>query len=179
MDARDIINFWFDEIDSKAWWKKDPDFDALIRRRFLSVHEAAARGELYSWREQPSGRLAEVIVLDQFSRNLYRDAPQAFAFDGMALVLSQEAVALGVDAAIPVAQRAFMYMPYMHSESPLIHEQAMSLFAESGMENNYQFELKHKAIIDRFGRYPHRNAILGRESTTEELEFLQGPGSSF
>jgi uncharacterized protein (DUF924 family) len=118
-------------------------------------------------------------VLDQFSRNLYRDDARAFAQDVVALVLAQEAVSLGLDANLATAQKAFLYMPYMHSESLVIHAAAVTLFSQPGLEFNHDFELRHKAIIERFGRYPHRNAVLGRTSTPEELEFLNGPGSSF
>ena len=139
----------------------------------------AVQCELFDWRATPGGRLAEILVLDQFSRNIHRDREGAFAGDGIALALAQEAVSIGADQALPVDRRTFLYLPYMHSESAAIHEVAVSLFATPGLEQNYQFELMHKAIIDRFGRYPHRNAALGRESTPEELAFLQTPGSSF
>ena len=118
-------------------------------------------------------------MLDQFSRNIFRDTPRAFAHDTLALVLAQELVASTQDRSLPLAQRSFAYMPYMHSESLAIHTQAVQLFSQPGLENNLSFELRHQAIIDRFGRYPHRNAILGRTSTAEELTFLSEPGSSF
>ena len=118
-------------------------------------------------------------MLDQLSRNVDRDTPRAFAQDALALVLAQELVASGQDRSLPVAQRIFAYMPTMHSESALVHTQAVALFTQSGIQDNLNFELRHKAITDRFGRYPHRNAILGRSSTAEELAFLSGPGSSF
>jgi uncharacterized protein (DUF924 family) len=134
---------------------------------------------LFGWRADPRGRLAEVIVLDQFSRNMYRGQGRAFAADALALALAQEAVAAGADLALPLEQRTFLYMPYMHSESQAIHVVAERLFRERGPKDNHDFELRHKAIIDRFGRYPHRNAALERASTSEELEFLAQPGSSF
>ena len=174
-----ILRFWFEEIEPAQWWKADPAFDQVVRERFAAVHRAAAHGELSAWRVQPAGRLAEVIVLDQFSRNMYRGTPLAFAYDAVALVLAQEAVAGGHDVALPPEQRVFLYLPYMHSESAVIHEAAVGLFEALGLPSNLDFELRHKAIIDRFGRYPHRNAILGRPSTDEELEFLETPGSSF
>lgn len=176
---KEIINFWFSEIEPEQWWKKDSEFDALIASRFLSVHEQAKAGELYQWRETALGSLAEVIILDQFSRNIFRDLPESFACDPMALCLSQFAIAKGYDAELTAGQRVFLYMPFMHSESPLIHEQAVGLYASAGNANNLDFELRHKAIIDSFGRYPHRNDILGRESTSEELAFLSQPGSRF
>ena len=179
MEYAEIIDFWFDEIDPGLWFKKNEAFDQLLRQRFSTVHRSAAEGELYAWRRQPDGRVAEIIVLDQFSRNMFRNSAQAFAYDNVALVLSQVAIEAGDDQRVDPSHRAFLYMPFMHSESPLIHQQAVKLFAQPGLELNLEFELKHKAIIDRFGRYPHRNAALGRESTGEELEFLQQPGSSF
>ena len=174
-----ILAFWFEEISPPQWWARSEAFDRLIAQRFDAIHAAATRGELYNWRGSADGRLAEIIVLDQFSRNLYRDDPRAFASDGMALALAQTAVAAGADLELPIERRAFLYMPYMHSESPRIHAQAVELFSQPGLEGNLNFELRHKAIIDRFGRYPHRNAALGRSSTAEEIEFLQTPGSSF
>ncbi len=118
-------------------------------------------------------------MLDQFSRNVYRDTPRAFAQDALALVLAQELVASTQDRSLPEAQRVFCYVPYMHSESALLHTQAVALFTQLGIQDNLNFEMRHKAIIDRFGRYPHRNAILGRTSSAEELAFLSEPGSSF
>jgi len=174
-----VIKFWFDELEPIQWWKKDEAVDREIASRFGTIHQQATLGELESWREADEGRLAEIIVLDQFSRNIHRDSPLTFAFDGMALALAQEAVRSGTDQRLALEKRAFIYMPYMHSESPLIHQKALELFAQPGAEYNYEFELKHKAIIDRFGRYPHRNDVLGRSSTPEEIEFLKEPGPSF
>ncbi len=174
-----VLRFWFEELEPRQWWVKDSELDALIGKRFGALQAAAAEAELFSWRVSPEGRLAEIIVLDQFSRNIYRDTPLAFACDPMALALAQEVVSLGADQSIETPRRAFFYMPYMHSESRLIHDQALALFEQPGVEFNLEFEEKHKAIIDRFGRYPHRNAILGRQSTPEEIEFLNQPDSSF
>lgn len=174
-----IINFWFKELKPQQWWDKSDKLDLLIESQFGTLHRSAHCCELYSWRETALGRLAEVIILDQFSRNIYRDHPQAFAYDGIALALAQTAIGVKADHELDSAQRAFLYMPYMHSESQMIHTVAFSLFSQSGMADNLVFELKHKAIIDRFGRYPHRNNILGRASTPEELDFLKTPGSSF
>ncbi len=173
------MDFWFEEIDPALWWKKDDNFDALLLKRFSETHARACRCELYGWRDYPEGRLAEIIVLDQFSRNLFRGSALAFANDAMALALSQEAVARREDLALTPVQRVFLYMPYMHSESLLIHEVAVELFRNTGKLDNLEFEYRHKAIIEQFGRYPHRNEALGRESTAEEIEFLSRPGSSF
>lgn len=175
----EVLEFWFVETAPRLWWAADPAFDAAIAKRFGAVHAAAVAGELSEWRREPRGRLAEVVVLDQFSRNLFRGTARAFASDPMALVLAQEAVASGQDQLLADQERAFLYMPYMHSESRVIHVQAERLFATLGMKDNHESELRHKAIVDSFGRYPHRNAVLGRKSTPEELAFLQLPGSRF
>lgn len=178
-DPRSILAFWFEDIERSLWFKKDHGFDRLLTERFGALHAQAALGELYVWRDTAQGRLAEIIVLDQFSRNLFRGSPEAFAQDGMALVLAQEAVRCGADGELSAQERVFLYMPYMHSESLAIHETAVALFTRNGIQDNLDFELKHKAIIERFGRYPHRNAVLGRTSSAEETEFLHQPGSSF
>ncbi|CUA99026.1 DUF924 family protein [Thiomonas bhubaneswarensis] len=175
----EVLHFWFTESQPEQWFRVDPAFDALIRRRFSALHERASRCELWEWRSAPEGRLAEIIVIDQFSRNMFRGTPAAFATDPLALALAQEAVACGADRTLEPSHRAFLYMPYMHSESRAVQVEAERLFRENGRPINYSFALRHKAIIDRFGRYPHRNAILGRVSTDEELEFLRQPGSSF
>ena len=174
-----VLDFWFQEIQPAQWWKVDPAFDALVRTRFGALHEQARRCELFAWRATPEGRLAEVIALDQFARNIHRGSREAFDADPLALALAQEAVAAGDDLKLPPEQRAFLYMPYMHSESAAIHAAGEPLMKARAPQHTHQFELKHRAIVDRFGRYPHRNAILGRESTAEELAFLQQPGSSF
>ncbi len=176
---QDVLAFWFEEIEPKMWWASDRDFDDQIRGRFLPTLQKAAQGELFTWRREPRGRLAEVIVLDQFSRNCFRNTPLAFAQDSMALVLAQEAIAAGADGGISPIERSFLYLPFMHSESRVIHEWAERLYRANGLQNSYEFELKHKAIIDRFGRYPHRNEVLGRVSSAEEIEFLKQPGSRF
>lgn len=179
MNYQTVLDFWFDEISPEQWWIKDPSFDQEIKARFLDLHKSANCGELFHWRNTAQGRLAEILVLDQFSRNIFRDTAKAFASDTLALVLAQEAVSLGADNTLADNQRSFMYLPYMHSESAAIHQQAIKLYTELGNESNLSFELKHQEIIARFGRYPHRNNILARQSTAEELEFLQQPGSSF
>lgn len=175
----DVLRFWFGELTPADWWRKDPALDRRIADRFGPTLDAAARCELVAWRGSARGRLAEVIVLDQFSRNVHRDTAAAFANDALALALAQEAVAHGYDLELSPAERVFLYLPWMHSESPLIHEEALRLYSALGLEPNLDFERRHKAIIDRFGRYPHRNAVLGRASTAEEIEFLAQPGSSF
>ncbi|WP_347329858.1 DUF924 family protein [Marinimicrobium locisalis] len=177
--ANEVLDFWFVECEPKHWFQKNKGFDREIERRFVDVYRRACACELAHWRARPEGRLAEVLVLDQFSRNLYRDRPEAFAQDALALALAQEAVAAEADQSLEPAQRAFLYMPYMHSESALIHEEAVRLFDQPGLEHNLKFERRHREIIERFGRYPHRNELLGRQSTEEEQAFLKQPGSSF
>jgi uncharacterized protein (DUF924 family) len=174
-----VLGFWFEEIDPERWWRADPAFDASLTARYLPLLQQAIRGELFGWRVSARGRLAEIVVLDQFSRNVFRNTPRAFAQDPMALVLAQEAVAAGVPAELTADECVFLLTPYMHSESRLIHAEAQRLFERFAPAGPCDFELKHKAIVDRFGRYPHRNAILGRVSTLEEEAFLREPGSSF
>lgn len=179
MNWETILHFWFQTLTPEQWFQANPQLDQLICNRFETLHTRAAQGELFQWREQPQGRLAEIIILDQFSRNIYRGLPQAFAQDTMALVLAQETIEQKLHHNFTIQQKMFLYMPYMHSESANIHEKAVQLFSEPGLEYNLDYEYQHKKIIDRFGRYPHRNQILGRKSTKEELAFLQEPNSSF
>lgn len=179
MPAQRVLQFWFEELDERAWWTADEATDALVRRHFARLLQRAAAGELDSWRDSDEGRLAEIIVLDQFSRTIHRGRAAAFANDAMALALSQEAVRRGVHDRLEGMRAAFLLMPYMHSESAAIHERALALFTELGLDRQLDFERRHKAIIDRFGRYPHRNKVLGRASTPEEIAFLKQPGSGF
>lgn len=176
---KDVLQFWFEELEAKDWFNGNTDLDSLIHQRFKSLHLQASRCELYEWRSSAQGRLAEIIILDQFSRNLYRDSASAFAFDSQALALAQEAVALEMDKALPPEQCTFLYMPYMHSESLLIHECGLQLFVKNGLQSNIDYHRQHTVILEKFGRYPHRNRVLGRESSEEEILFLTQPGSSF
>lgn len=173
MGYEDIIDFWFNECDPSDWLSRSDYFDGIIKQRFSKIHSQACAGETYDWRTSIDGRLAEIIVLDQFSRNIYRRSPMAYAHDSQALVLAQEAVAQGIDQKLEYTERAFIYMPYMHSESLVIHEAAEGLFKGLSKENHYTYELKHKAIIEQFGRYPQRNQLLNRTSTEGELLFLR------
>ncbi len=177
--AQEVLHFWFTELSPAQWFKKDADVDQIITARFSDCHARASVGECFSWRDTAQGRLAEILVLDQFSRNMFRQDGRAFAQDSLALVLAQEAVTCGVDKELEPQSKAFLYMPYMHSESALIHREAVRLFSQPGLESNLHFEHRHKDIIDRFGRYPHRNQMLGRTSTAAETEFLKQPGSGF
>ena len=181
MSPEAVLKFWYEELTPKDWFQpSNPDeLDAKIREKFRPLLEKAASCELYEWRTTPEGSLAEVIVLDQFSRNIYRNSPKAFTQDPLSLALAQEAISKGFDKEMEPSKLSFLYMPFMHSESSIIHERAMELYSAPGLDMNLDFEKKHKAIIDRFGRYPHRNKILGRETTAEEQTFLEGPDSSF
>lgn len=179
MNPQTVLDFWFHEAHQPFWFRKSAEFDAQIRAQFLTVWQQAAYSELNHWRTSLQGRLAEIIVLDQFSRNLFRDSPMAFAQDNMAVALAQEAICQTGFADMQPIERHFMLMPLMHSESRVIHQQAVPLFEQYTTPYALDFEIKHKVIIDRFGRYPHRNQVLGRESTAEEMAFLQEPHSSF
>jgi uncharacterized protein (DUF924 family) len=174
-----VIDFWFKELTNKDWFIKNKLLDQQITQRFSGLLDQAVSCELFSWRSTALGRLAEILLIDQFSRNIYRNTPRAFRNDSLALALAQEAIAIQDDIKLTKIERSFLYMPFMHSESKLVHEQAVILFKSLNQPNNYDYELKHKAIIDRFGRYPHRNDILKRQSTDEEVLFLQTEGSSF
>ncbi len=174
-----VIEFWFEETTPAQWWQKSDEFDALIDEKFADLHQAATRCELFEWRRHPLGRLAEIIVLDQFSRNLFRDQTGAFAHDSLALALAQQAIADGNDQVVDAKQRGFFYMPFMHSESREMQQQSVQLFSQPGLESHLSSAQRHRDIIERFGRFPHRNKILSRTSTAEEEAFLQQPGSSF
>lgn len=179
MTEQEVLDFWFQPTTQALWFAKSSAFDQQLTQKFQVTLEQAHHNELWQWRNHAQGRLAEIIVLDQFSRNIYRDQPAAFAQDAQALALAQEAITLQLDQQLSPQQRCFIYMPFMHSESALIHEQAVQLFKQLGDAHSLDYELRHKKIIDRFGRYPHRNHILSRPSTAEELEFLNQPNSHF
>ena len=176
MDSTSVLNFWFEELSAKDWFGGGPDLDAQITQRFSDTHAKAMLGELYTWRQTAKGRLAEIIVLDQFPRNMFRGTAAAFASDGLALILAQEFIGGGHASSVPKSWRAFGYMPLMHSESLAVHRAALDPFSEPGMENNLKFLHAHTRVLEQFGRYPSRNAALGRQSTDEELAFLKdGP----
>ena len=176
MQYQDIYQFWFVTCSESDWWNKSLHFDHKIKSQFSVHHRMAMQGELAHWRAEPIGALCEIIILDQFSRNMFRDTPDAFASDALALCLAQHAIDKGVDKQLNDTELSFLYMPFMHSESKIIHQQAEALFRALP---NYEFELAHKKIIDQFGRYPHRNLILNRVSSDDELQFLTQAGSSF
>lgn len=174
-----VLDFWFAEQSKPYWFAKSDEFDQQIAREFSGLWQAVVDNQHLAWRDSIQGRLAEIIVLDQFSRNLYRDSPLAFAQDERALQLAQQSVQLAAYAELNVRERQFLLLPYMHSESQAVQAAGLPLFAALNDPLVLDFAERHKVIIDRFGRFPHRNAVLGRESSAEELTFLQQPGSSF
>jgi uncharacterized protein (DUF924 family) len=174
-----VLKFWFEDHGPDDWFAAKPEFDAEIAADFADTHAALARGEGWDWRSTPSGRLAEIIVLDQFSRQLYRNDPRAFATDGMALVLAEEAVGGGHHNFLPPERRVFMLMPFMHAESVVVQAESLRLFTALGREENLKFAQAHADVIRRFGRFPRRNAALGRTSTPEELDYMQSGKGMF
>lgn len=189
--AREVLDCWFGSPDAadfgrarKLWFSADEALDAMLRGRFGNLIDAALDSHLDSWAATPLGALALVIVLDQFSRNCHRDTARAFAGDRKALQTAQQMVASGADRRLPgVHHRAFAYLPFEHDEAPASQQESLRLFKaladEPGGESYYPFAVRHAEIVARFGRFPHRNALLGRQSTAEETAFLREPGSSF
>ncbi|WP_417310509.1 DUF924 family protein [Devosia sp.] len=176
----DVLNFWFVEHGEEDWFGGKPEFDAALAERFTETHAAVAAGEAAHWRATPDGRLAEILVLDQFSRQLFRDEAKAFATDPMALDLARAAVAVEDDHLLEPRRRMFCYMPYMHSESLEVHNtESIPLFTELGDENALKFEIAHRDLLARFGRYPKRNEALGRESTPEEQAYIEDSDGMF
>jgi uncharacterized protein (DUF924 family) len=188
VDWTAVLEFWFGAPDSpefgrsrKCWWEKSADFDALVRDRFLETYENAVAGKLEAWRSRPLAALALVVTLDQFPRNMFRGTTRAFATDPLALAVARGMIASGFDAALLPLQRAFVYLPFEHAEDLDAQREALRRFERLGSETSgaMTYAMLHYAVISRFGRFPHRNAVLGRESTPDELAFLSQPGSSF
>jgi len=180
VDAEAVLNFWFNDTPPSQWFRKDPDFDALVRERFLAPTRQAIAGELGAWSEAPQAGLALVLLLDQFPRQLWRETAMAFAGDPQALALSQQALDGGwVEAEPEQPRRQFWLMPLMHSEKLAVQEASLPLFTQFVDTRTADFARRHRDVIARFGRFPHRNAALGRVSSDEELAFLQTPGSGF
>lgn len=175
--AEAILEFWFrGDVERKEWFSKDASFDDEIRARFLSLYAEAARGAFTAWCNSPRSCLALIVLLDQFPRNMFRGSARVYATDPLALDAARRAVASGHDRALSRTERTFIYLPFEHSENLADQERALELF--SG-QPNYEWARRHYEIVKRFGRFPHRNAILGRENTAAEIEFLKQPGSSF
>ena len=174
-----VLAFWFEEIKPAQWWRKNLAFDAEVRRRFGYLHGIAENGDLTHWRSNAEGRLAEVLILDQFSRNLYRNQARAYASDRIAQEQAEAAITLGLDLELAPSKRAFLYMPFMHSESAAHQHNSVELFATIEATGNLRSAQRHRAVIEKFGRFPHRNDALKRPSTTEEEMFLRQPGARF
>ena len=175
--AQELLDFWFREHDKKDWFGGQADFDAKVSDRFYLTLKQAQRAELFEWRDTPKGRLAEIIILDQFSRQLYRGTSDAFKNDALALALAQEAVSAGHDMSLSATEQQFLYMPYMHSESMVIQKEGLNLFRKLG-DDIYDYQVKHAKVIERFGRFPKRNDALGRTSTPDEAAYMQERGDS-
>lgn len=177
MSPEHVLTFWFEEHTKDDWYGGKAEFDDKVRTQFGDLLPQAEASELFNWRKSPQGRLAEIIILDQFTRQLYRGEARAFASDTLALALAQEAVSSGDDLKLTPDQRQFLYMPYMHSESLTIHNESLRIFAQLGGEA-LTFAERHRDVILRFGRYPKRNAALGRTCTQEEYDYIADSGSS-
>lgn len=187
-----ILTFWFDdpqddqvyyETRHKRWFTSNPEFDLTIRERFLADYQLAVDRTLITWHDTPHAGLALILLLDQFPRNMFRNTPQAFATDSLAREVAHHLIQQGFDRQVLPVERSFVYMPFMHSEMLADQQRSVTLFRQLAQERSYlnsvSYALQHQAIIERFGRFPHRNAVLGRSSTPEEIEFFQQPGSSF
>ena len=172
MTPDDVLAFWFTEHGRDDWFAGGAAFDAKCAERFGDTHARAARAELWEWRGTLDGRLAEIILLDQFSRQLYRGSARAFACDLMAVALAQEVVAGGRDRDLPDDRRAFLYLPFEHAESLVLQDESVRLFSDLGQPEYLEYALAHREVIARFGRFPMRNAALGRASTPEEVSYI-------
>ena len=179
LTKEDIITFWFEEISPEQWFKKDKEFDAMLLERAGTTVIKALNGQLDRWSKTSTGSVSLVILLDQFTRNIFRDTPKAFSGDEMALVLSQKSINSKWFSELSMMYKQFLLMPMMHSEDISIQEKSLPLFKQHANNRTYEFAVKHRDIIAKFGRFPHRNQILNRPSTEEELMFLNEPGSSF
>ena len=171
----EIVSFWR-EAGPDKWWDKDDVFDRTIRTKFLAVHETAVRGELAAWEDSAEGSLALVILLDQFPRNMFRDSARAFATDPQACALARRAIARGFDQAIDETLRLFFYLPFMHSEALADQDRCIALFTALGDAEQSNYAVIHRDVIAKFGRFPHRNRVLGRDTTSAERDFLDGGG---
>lgn len=173
--SAEVIAFWFAEEVKPLWFAATPAFDEELRERFLPTYQAAAAAQLPNWEETASGALALVIVLDQFPLNLFRGQPESFATEAAAREVANPAIARGFDQELPPEQRQFLYLPFMHSEALADQDRSVRLYDQPGLEESLRFAHHHRDLIRRFGRFPHRNAILRRTSTAEELAYLASP----
>lgn len=176
-NAEAVLSFWFGETKPYQWFRRDGTFDRTVRARFGALHEAAGAGRLNVWRAHPRHSLSLILILDQFSRNIWRDDPRAFTWDAHALRIAREALRRRFDMLVNDRKKAFFYMPFMHSEDLSVQEETVRLFkAQLPGAMNLPYAIEHRDIIARFGRFPHRNRILGRQSTPEEIAFLKAGG---
>ena len=175
-EASDVLEYWYDTLSPEQWWCRDGVVDREITARFAGLYARLANEVPQKWLSSPLGRLAAIITLDQFPRNMFRDDPQAFATDKLALQVARNAIIAGDDQRLTREQRSFLYMPFQHSEDSDVQAESVALFKALGDANQIDFAEKHKVIVDRFGRFPHRNDVLARNSTSEETEFLKQPG---
>ena len=171
-EMREVLDFWFAEDTTPSWFAPTPDFDDAIRARFGEIFARAAAGELESWAHSPEGSVALCLLFDQMPRHMFRGTPRAFATDDKARAVAERAVKRGFDRCLPPAYKSFLYMPFMHSERLADQSRALALFGSAGLDEALAYARGHLSIVQRFGRFPHRNAILGRTSTAEELQFL-------
>ncbi|MBT3170927.1 MAG: DUF924 domain-containing protein [Rhodospirillaceae bacterium] len=178
-ELRAVLDFWLLQVGPDKWFSRDDALDSEIRKNFSALHKRALAGALSEWRGTPRGCLAEIILLDQFSRNLFRDDARAFAADGQAREVMDHALAHGFDDGMNADERRFLYMPLQHSENAADQARSVELFRTLEDDKTFEYTLRHQEIIARFGRFPHRNAALGRDSTAEEIAFLSEPNSSF
>lgn len=179
-EARRVYDFWFREHGPGDWFAGHAAFDGKVREHFSALHKQASAGELSAaWRETPREALCEIIILDQFSRQIYRNTPHAFAYDLAALILSQNAIAHNFDRDMSGVEKQFLYMPFMHSESIEIQEQSIELYEDPDLKHAYDYAVAHYKVIAEFGRFPHRNKILGRSSDPAEEAYLSRPGAGF
>lgn len=179
LNPQDVVRFWFDELTPEQWFKQDDEVDAMIAARFKPAVEQAAASELDDWADTPEGTLGLLILLDQFTRNIYRDSAQAFAQDAKARAITKAALARGFDQKLPMKCRMFVYLPLEHSEDLADQDLCVALCEAMGNENYLDYAKRHRVVIARFGRFPHRNAVLGREPTQEERDYLEGRDTPF
>lgn len=178
---QEVLRFWFEETSPPQWFQKNDGFDAEVRARFLTTYEMAVRGLCDEWQRQAEGTLALCIVLDQFPRNMFRGTPKAFQSDAQALLIARLAIGKGFDQILQPVKRRFLYLPFEHSENLEDQKKSVCLFMSMKDDDpmGYEYALKHLEVIEKFGRFPHRNALLGRDSTAEELQYLSLPGAGF
>ena len=177
LNSDDVLTFWFSERVKPLWFNSTQEFDDELSEKYLETCQAALNGQLSAWEETPQGALALIICLDQFPLNMFRNQPESFAGEALSRQVAARAIEQGFDQSLDDTQKAFMYMPYMHSEDMADQDKVLELFSNAGLGDNLKWAKHHREIVVRFGRFPHRNAILGRESTPEEIAYLQSDGA--